>query len=300
MLLSEYVAETQLLIHDKSYATVTQSDMVSYINRARRRVAQDTQCVRTLVAGEGPITGVTVALPGHGYTNPTLTVTGGMGTGAVLTAVLGALGVISSVTVTNGGSNYSPPLQITISDATGTGASLTATQGSLLQTVVGQETYTFQAANAYLPIGYASILDVLSIAVEWGGMKPAIPQIAWVDIQAYYRSYAVPVLGQVCKWAKYQQGVNANVYLWMIPSTAQSMDWDCVCLPTDLADDNSVDVIPEPFDEAVAYYAARLCFLNAQRWQDADMMKEEYRSRATEARSVTTAPMISNFYDDSW
>lgn len=299
MLLSEYITQTQLVIHDSSYQTVTQPDMVSYINRARRRIAQDAQCVRTLIAGEGPILSVTVVGGGINYTNPTITVTGGMGTGAVLTpTVVG--GVITAVTVTNGGSNYAPPLQITIVDATGANASLTPVQGPLLQCTVGQEVYTYAAANAFLPAGYLQILDVLNLAVQWGGMKPAIGQIPWNTIQAYYRSYAVPTLGQVYKWAKYGQGVMGSIYLWQIPSTAQSMDWDCVCLPIDLVDDTTVDTIPAPFDDAVQYYAARLCYLNAQRYSDADMMKEEYKSRAVEARTVTSAPMIDNWYDNSW
>lgn len=300
MLLSEYMTQVQLLIHDKSFQTVTQTDLTSYINRARRRVAEDTQCVRALVAGEGPILSVTVSAGGAGYTNPTITASGGMGTGAVFVANLGVGGAITSIAVLNGGSNFSPPLQITIADPTGVGAIAQGVQGPLLQTIVGQEVYTYSAANAFLPAGYLSILDVMSCAVEWGGMKPALGQIGWIDMQAYYRAYAVPTLGQPYKWAKYGQGVNGSIYLWMIPSTAQSMDWDCACLPIPLVDDTTIDAVPAPFDDAVQYYAARLCFLNAQRWSDANMMKEEYQSRATDSRAVTSAPIIPTFYDDSW
>lgn len=297
--LSTYVTRVQQLIHDQSYQTVSSTDMISYVNRARRRVAQDCQCVRKLVSGQGPIVSVTVNNGGSGYVNPTVTVTGGMGTGAVLTPTVVA-GVITAISVTSGGNNYSPPLAISITDSKGVGATATANQSSLLATVVGQEVYTYASANSYLPTGYSSILDVLNVAATWGGMKPALSQISFGEIQAYYRSYAVATLGQPYKWAKYGQGVGGSIYLWQIPSTAQSMDWDCVCLPTDLVDDTTVDAIPEPFDDAAIYYAARLCFLNAQRFQDAELMKEEYKMRAVEARSVTSGPIVPDWYSDEW
>lgn len=300
--LSQYITETQQLIHDQSFQTVSSTDMTSYINRARRRTAEDTQCVRVLVSGQGPILSVGVNTGGSGYSAPVVTITGTMGTGAVATAVVGVGGAITAINVTNGGSNYSPPLLVIIADPTGAGATATAVQtNNLLNTVVGQEVYTYAAANSLLPTGYSSILDVISVAATWGGMKPALGQITFGAIQAYYRSYAVPTTGQAYLWAKYGQGIAGSIYLWQIPSTSQSMDWDCICLPTDLVDDTSVDAIPQPFSEAVPYYAARLCYLNAQRYPDAEMMKDEYKMRATDARVATSGPMIPDWYNtDSW
>lgn len=301
--LSQYITETQQLIHDQSFQTVSSTDMTSYINRARRRTAEDTQCVRLLLSGQGPVLAAAVVSGGSGYTAPVVTITGQMGTGCVATATLSA-GVVTAINILNGGSNYSPPLLVTITDPTGHGAAATASQAAnLLTTVVGQEIYTYAAANSLLAAtpGYASILDVINVAATWGGMKPQLGQVSFGVIQAYYRSYAVPTTGQAYIWAKYGQGIAGSIYLWQIPSTAQAMDWDCVCLPIDLVDDTTVDAIPQPFSEAVAYYAARLCYLNAQRYSDADLMKEEYKMRATDARTATSGPMVPDWYNmDSW
>lgn len=303
-LLSEYTTEVQNLIHDDSFSSVTSTQMTTFINAARQRVAKDAQCVRLLISGQGPILSIAVNLGGHNYSNnPVVTVTGQMGTGCVSTATVVG-GVITAIAVNNGGSNYSPPLLVTITDPTGMGATATASQASnLLQTVVGQEVYTYASANPLLQVtpGYNKILDVITVAATWGGMKPTLGQVPWGSIEAYYRSYAVPTLGQAYIWAKYGQGVFGSIYLWQIPSTAQAMDWDCICLPTDLVDDTSVDAVPDPFSDAVAYYAAHRCYLNAQRYADSKTMKEFYTDFLLSARATTGGTLVSDWYNqDAW
>lgn len=50
MLLSDYVTQTQLLLHDRNGVFYQTSDLTSYINAARNRVVQDTGCLRSLVS----------------------------------------------------------------------------------------------------------------------------------------------------------------------------------------------------------------------------------------------------------
>lgn len=50
MLLSDYVTQTQLLLHDRNGVFYQTSDLTSYINTARNRVVQDTGCLRSLVS----------------------------------------------------------------------------------------------------------------------------------------------------------------------------------------------------------------------------------------------------------
>jgi hypothetical protein len=74
----------------------------------------------------GQVTGVTITRGGRYNTAPSVTFTGGGGTGAAGTAVLGGAGGIGPVTVTAGGSYTSTP-NVTFSDGAGTGAIATAT-----------------------------------------------------------------------------------------------------------------------------------------------------------------------------
>lgn len=84
----------------------------------------------TLTINAPPLTGVsgvTITNPGSGYTAiPTASLSGGGGTGAVLTAVTpGTSNVITGITITNGGSGYASAPAVTISAASGSGAVMT-------------------------------------------------------------------------------------------------------------------------------------------------------------------------------
>lgn len=79
-------------------------------------------------AVDGAIDHIDVIEVGSGYTpKPTITFTGGGGSGAVGTAVISSGGVITSITINNGGTSYSTPPQITITGGGGLGATASCT-----------------------------------------------------------------------------------------------------------------------------------------------------------------------------
>jgi Tfp pilus assembly protein PilX len=84
----------------------------------------------------GGITNIAVTASGAGYTSvPNVTISGGGGSGATATAVVGQLPVgITSVTLTNGGAGYTnvPAVTITPSDGNGSGAIVNATLNNTL------------------------------------------------------------------------------------------------------------------------------------------------------------------------
>lgn len=75
------------------------------------------------------ITGINVTNPGSGYLQPsyTLIISGGGGTGATAKAFTGSTNIVSSYTVTNGGSGYTSAPTVTLSGGGGTGATASAT-----------------------------------------------------------------------------------------------------------------------------------------------------------------------------
>ncbi len=74
----------------------------------------------------GTVTGFTIAVGGTGYTSaPTVTITGGGGTGATATAVITG-GSVSAINVTNGGTGYNATPNVSISGGAGSGATATA------------------------------------------------------------------------------------------------------------------------------------------------------------------------------
>src|SRR6185312_6730658 len=106
------------------------------------------QATATATVSGGAVTGFTITNPGTGYINPTVTLSGGGGSGAV--------------------------------------AKFTLT--GFLATVTNQETYSFASAAALIPAGQgiAAIIGLQSVAVSWGSQKPTLAWSDWSSFQAYY------------------------------------------------------------------------------------------------------------------
>lgn len=232
MLLSEYLAQLQDLLHDAGDVQWTLASKTRYINEARKHVAARGECIRIL-----------------------------------------------------------PP--------SGTGQ---------VETVAAQEVYPFSGFNAFVQLtaGVDSILHVKSIAVQWGAQRPILDWRPWSDLQAYLRSWQVGMPGPPAVWSQYGQGVNGSVYLYPIPSQVLPMDWDCVCLPVQLVDDTTVDLIPEPWSDAVQFYAAYKAYLNSQRFTEAAVMYNVnaqspglYQRAMMEARAAAEPHRTATYYPAS-
>jgi len=167
------------------------------------------------------------------------------------------------------------------------------------QTAANQQIYTFSSRNTLIQAanpGVSGIAWVRQVAVSWGSMKPAMVYMPWTRFNAELLSYATTVQGFPVAWSQYGEGASGTIYLWPTPSSAQAMDWDCVCYPINLASDSDTDAIPSPWDGMVQYYAAYLAYLFAQRQQDAQAMMQRYTARGLNSRRVTGPHMTVNPY----
>src|SRR5882757_9034204 len=268
MLLSEYVSQTQFLLHDPNAQAYALANVQTQINIARKRVAGKGQCVRALLSG-GVITSLTLNTGGSGYTGTVGTVTfTGSGNQAFATAVISA-GVVTSVTLTNGGWGWLTAPTVTVTDSAGTngGATLTAAVNNSASTVATQEVYQFSTLNtlAALTPGVGQVIGINDIACQWGSgsvYKPMLKHKPWPWYQANCRVYSISAMNFPAYWSQYGQGVNGSFYLFPIPSQIMSLDADAVCLPTALTSDSTPDALPDPWIDAVPYYAAYLCYAN--------------------------------------
>ena len=143
------------------------------------------------------------------------------------------------------------------------------------------------------------MIGVLSVACAWGAnaaMKPMLNAMAWSDFQAYYRAYNNGMQNYPTIWSQYQFGANGSIYLWPIPSQYSQMDWDCYCIPVDLADDTTAEAIPYGWSDCVPYFAAHLAYLDAQRGEDADRMFKMYETYMKRARAFSETPFVPSYY----
>lgn len=298
-MLNTYLTQVQNLLHDTAAQFYSTGTLTTYINAARGQIAAEGECVRVLPPSSGPISSFTVTAGGSGYvTAPTVSISGN-GSGASGTAVLSGA-TVASITLVSGGSGYSAPVNVTLSGGSGSGATATATINNVNQTTTGQEVYTFASVNPLVQLtgGVNSILAVRSVSVSWGSMRPTLRFLSWGSMQAYLRAYNIGVQSYPEYWSQFAQGVAGSIYLWPIPSQISAMDWDCVCLPIDLATDGDTEAIPYPWTDAVQFYACYLAFMSAQRNEDADRMYRQYQMFMQRARAFSVRSMVADYYSN--
>jgi hypothetical protein len=268
-----YQKATQKLLHDTKQELLNPRDLTDYINVARREVAERTQCVRRLTPISGSITTWTVTNGGTGYSsNPTLTITppdfpsgspiNPNGLQATATCIVSG-GVITAIFSQVGGDGYFLP-QMTITDSTGKNATATAVVAGVNKLNPGQESYNFSDIDVSSWPGVESVFAIKSVSVIYSNYRYSLPMYAFSEYQSKVRQFPFSYPYVPCFGTQFGQGNAGSFYLYPIASQTYQVEYDCFCEPQDLIDDQSVDVIPKPWDDVVKFYAAHLAYLELQ------------------------------------
>ena len=270
--LFDYLEQTQRFIRDARQDFVDPQNLINYINRARREVAGRTQCCRVLTPISGSVITAAVVAGGSGYTNPTVTITppdfpsgrAPFPLGAQATALpIVQAGVIAAVDIQYGGSGYFQP-QVTVTDATGTGAVVTAQISPINQLNPGQESYNFSDINVSMFPGVGAVFMIRSVSVIYANYRYSLPCYSFSVYQAMIRQYPYQYSYVPSFCSQFGQGASGSFYAYPLPSQIYQWEFDCTVLPQDLLDDQSVDIIPQPWDDVVPYFAAHLAYLELQ------------------------------------
>lgn len=285
--LSDYTKMTKSFLRDRGDKLLQLDDIETYVNRARRDIALRTQSIRIVPPISGPIVEIQVTNPGSGYTNPTVIVTppdfptGKLpypaGSQAIATAQH-VLGGISDISVVFGGDGYFQPT-VTINDPTGVGATATAFTVPLNVTSLNQEVYNFVDFPVSQFPGVGFPFAALSVAMIYNGYRYTVAQYPFTVYQGFVRNYPQQYRYVPTIYSQYGQGVSGSLYLYPLPSHTYQFETDCLCLPTDLLDDGDYEAIPSPWQDAVPYMAAQLCYLELQNFNYARAMMELYNER---------------------
>lgn len=273
MPLFDYLKQTQRFLREAKQEYSNFEDLTEYINRGRREVAQRTQCVRRLTPISNPIIVGSVVDAGSLYSsNPTLVISapdfpsgrgahpnGDQATGTVLVAS----GSISQVDITYGGDGYFQPTG-TIVDSTGSGGSVSLTIAAINQLNPGQEEYRFSDINVTMFPGVSGVFAIQSIAVIYANYRYALTMYDFSTYQAKIRQYPFQYQYVPAFSSQYGQGTDGSFFVYPLPSQVYQWEFDCFCMPQDLTDDQSVDVIPQPWTDVVPYFAAHLAFADLQ------------------------------------
>jgi hypothetical protein len=270
--LFDHLQQTQRFLRDEKQELFNPQDLIEYINRARREVAARTQCVRVLTTISGQIYQWTVTNPGNGYTSPVCVITppdfpSGApplpnGAQAQATANV-AGGKIQSINNIYGGAGYFQPV-MTITDPAGVGAIAVPTVKFVNTLNRGQEVYNFADVDLSEFAGVDSVYAVRGVTIIYQNYRYSVPIYPFTIYQAFVRQYPfqyqyVPTFG-----SQFGQGALGSFFMYPLPSQTYQLEWDCQCLPQDLLDNQSVEIIQPPWDDVVPYFAAHLAYLGIQ------------------------------------
>lgn len=270
--LSTYLKDVTRLIGDSRQMLVNPQDIIDYINRARRQVAMQAQCIRVLPPISGQVATVEVTAGGTGYTSPTVTIAepdfpsgrGSLPNGQQASAIATVVdGVITDIQVTNGGAGYFQP-EITITDDTGSGATATANISPIVVTEQGKEVYSFADVPLGNFPGVGEILAVKSVSFIYANYRYSLPCYSFSTYQAIIRQYPLQYSYVPTMCAQFGQGVNGSLYFYPLPSQVYQFELDCICLPIDLQTEQDYEAIPLPWTDAVVWLAASFVYNSLQ------------------------------------
>ncbi len=306
-MLFEYLMQTQRFLREQNQVYENPGDLISYINRARREVALRTQCVRVLTPSAGAISGYSITAAGSGYSNsPTLAVTApdfpnGMlpfpnGSQATASAIVQS-GTIASVFSQYGGNGYFRPT-LTITDTTGRGAAAIPTVVGINLLNQGQEKYNFSDIDLSGNPGCDAVYAVRGLSVIYSGYRYSLEMLAFTRYQIY-RAYPHQYQYTPAIFSQFGQGTSGSYFCYPIPSQSLQAELDCQCLPSDLTDDQSVEVIPRPWTDAIPYFAASLAFQELQNFNASRYMQDQYEKFALSYSQFTRIGRSTNPYGRS-
>lgn len=271
--LNTYLQATQRFLRDQRQDLLDPGDIIEYINRARREVAMRAQCIRRLTPISGQLISASVTAVGSDYTDmPTITISapdfpsgsGSFPAGDQATAAaIVTAGSIAAIDIVYGGSGYWQPT-ITITDSAGSGAAATPVVSYINETAQGKEVYNFSDVDLTMFPGVDSIYTIRSVGLLFSSYRYVLGVYDFTTMQALIRNWAQQQTYVPAVCAQYGQGVDGSFYFYPIPSQPYQLEWDCLCLPQDLTTNLSVEAIPQPWSDAVPYFAAHLCYLELQ------------------------------------
>ena len=298
MLLSDYIADVQEILHDSTASVWPLQRVISRINDARIDVARDMHCIRKNVVGiqlipgkeiydmTGAIAGATVTAGGSNYTGATVPVTfsaapaGGvtaLGTGNITS------GALTSITMTQWGSGYTSIPVITIGGA-GSGASAAAValfQSNPLSTNIGQP------------------ITPNKISFIWNGERRTLKYASFMLFDAYARMWVQNFNAPPGIWTHHQQ--EQLVYIQPPPDQLYLSEWDIIFLPAPLVANSDVDTqIKEPWGRALQFRAASYLLEKLRNSSQVIEMERRYSDMVPHIITTSSGIRIPNIYNRSF
>ena len=302
--LFDHLKMTQQFLGDENQARLNPQDLIRWVNRGRRKVASQCQCIRVKSSISGQIFSWTVVSGGQNYTNPVCVITppdfpSGTppypnGSQAIASAQV-AGGAITAINNIYGGYGYFQPI-MTITDGAGTGAAVTPTVKYVMTLNRGQEVYNFSDVDLAPYPGVKSVYGVRSVSIIYANYRYSLPMYSFSTYQSMIRQYPFQYQYVPTFCSQYGQGTGGSIYVYPLPSQTYQMEWDMQCLPYDIEDNTSVEAIVSPWDELPPYFAAHLAYARLQNFNASKYYLELYNQMAKDYSGEARIGRVVNPY----
>lgn len=303
-MLYRYLQQVQRFTREQNQQLLHPDDLTEYVNRARREIALRTQSIRRTPPIAGAVQSIAVTAPGSGYTKPTVAISppdapsGKLpypgGAQATATPILIG-GEIASISVSFGGDGYFAPT-VTITDPTGSGAMAAATVSPIFQLNAFQEEYRFSDIPLTTFPGVESVFAVNRVTVIYADYRYDLPQYPWSIYQAMIRQYPRQYYYVPTMMSTYGIGTDGSLFMYPIPSQPYQSELDCYCLPSDLLNDQDPEALPQPWQDAVPYFAAHLAYAELQNANMAMMYLKLYDEMVHRYSQYANIGKANNLY----
>ena len=94
-------------------------------------------------------------------------------------------------------------------------------------------------------------------------------------------------------------GSGGSIYMYPLPNSLYQWEADCLCLPSPLEEDEDFEALPEPWTDAVPYFAAHMSYLELQNFNSARGMLELYKDMTGRYSSGARPRLLVNPYGRS-
>jgi hypothetical protein len=302
MLLSDYIADVQEILHDSTASSWPLARVISRINDARRDAARDMQCVRQNVTGiqllqgqeiynlTGAIAGATVTAGGSNYGGgSTVPVTfSAPPPGGVQALGVGNLisGSLVSISLTQWGQGYNAIPTITI---TGVGSGAAATPVAL-----------FQSNPLSTVIGNPIVVNKISYI--WNQQRRQLSYLPFRIFDAYMRAWSTTTFQQPPGvFSSIQQGLTPQIYIQAPPDQLYLAEWDIAFMTAPLVATSDFDnQVVEPWNQAVQFEAAAYLLYKHQNLGQVAGLHDRYASYVPHIISTTGGVRIPNPYHTTY
>jgi hypothetical protein len=144
--------------------------------------------------------------------------------------------------------------------------------------------------------GVKSVFAVQGISVVYANYRFSLPVYSFSIYQAMIRQYPYQYQYVPTFASQYGQGTAGSFYVYPLPSEVYQYELDCYCLPSDLTTNLSYEVLPDPWTDAVPYFAAQLGMMDLQNYNSAKYYLELFEKQLGIYSHSARPGRVTNIY----